>query len=340
MHPGPHWAVADVYRGWVRGLTANGVDVRQFNLNDRLHAYTEAHFELEGEWHRLWGDEDVVRLVGNQLFEVCYTFRPDLVIAVSGTFTPTYVWDQIRSHGTKVVVLHTECPYEDQRQLLVAPHVDLNVLNDPTHMDVWSDVAPSVYIPHAYDPDLHHPGPSSFDADFGWVGTAGVTFPSRTRFFEQVDFGDAKVLLAGQWIGTDSGSPLQEYFRPELADSIDNELTTDIYRGSRMSANLYRTPDDNSDEAFEGGWAMGPREVELAATGCFYARHSPSNHGGEGDELLHMLPTFTEPAELSEIIAHYLDRPERRAELADQARAAVAGRTFEHHAAELLRLVS
>lgn len=339
VHPGPHWAVADVYRGWIRGLIANGVDVRPFNFNDRLHAFQSAHFEHDGEYHRLWEDIDALRCASNGLWEACYTFQPDLVIVVSARLIPAYIYDQIRKRGeSKVIVLHTECPYEDQEQLLVAPHVDLNVLNDPLNIDVWNDVAESIYMPHSYDPAVHKPGPSRYDLDFAWVGTAGATFPSRTRFFEQVAWRDADVLLAGLWDGVPDTSPLTPFIRPQAC--MDNDETAEVYRGARISANLYRTNDDRADEAFEGGWAMGPREVELAATGCFYARHSPTNHGGEGDEILPMLPTFTDPAELTEIIHHYLERPERRQELADQARAAVAERTFEHHAAELLRKVS
>lgn len=339
VHPGPHWATADVYNGWIRGLTACGVDVRPFNLNDRFHAYESAMFEHDGEYHRLWADEDVVRLVGNQLWEACYSFAPDIVIVVSARLLPAYTYDVIRARGeSKVVVLHTECPYEDQQQLLVAPHADLNVLNDPSNIDVWSEIAPALYIPHAYNPAVHKPGPSRYDYDFAWVGTAGNTFPSRTSFFEKVDYGDASVMFAGLWDGVPEDSPIHPFIHPGMC--MDNAETAELYRGTKISANLYRSHEDRSDEAFEAGWAMGPREVELAATGCFMARHSPTNHGGEGDEVLPMLPTFTDPAELGEILAHYLARPERRQELADQARAAVADRTFENNAATLLAALS
>jgi hypothetical protein len=88
---------------------------------------------------------------------------------------------------------------------------------------------------------------------------------------------------------------------------------------------------------FAGGWAMGPREVEACATGIFLARHSPVDHGGEGDAVLPMLPTFTEPDELGDIVAHYLAHSDARLEAATAARAAVADRTFEHHAATMLQ---
>jgi len=84
------------------------------------------------------------------------------------------------------------------------------------------------------------------------------------------------------------------------------------------------------------GWACGPREVEMAACGTFFLREPR----GEGDEVLDMLPTFSSPAEASELVRHWLARPDERQALADKARAAVADRTFDHHEAVLLRLLN
>lgn len=338
VHPGPHWSVSDVYRGWVRGLRACGVDAREFNLNDRLSCYENAHFEdTEGDFHRIWpNDEDVVRLVGHGLHSACYQFQPDIVLTIAPRFLPMFVWDMIRERGTKVVGLFTESPYEDERQVQVAEHCDLAILNDPLNLDRFNTVTPTVYIPHAYDPSVHHPGPSNYSDDVCWIGTAGNTFPSRTAFLEKVDWSGIDAAFGGLWDGMDAESPLHEFIFN--VDCVDNDETVDRYRGSKMSFNLYRA--DMADDGFVGGWAMGPREVELAATGCFMARHSPVDHGGEGDEVLSMLPRFTEPAELGDIIRHYLARDDARRALADLAREAVSGRTFENHAAEILRRVS
>lgn len=339
VHPGPSWATFDVYRGWLRGLTHAGCDVRPFNLDDRLRAYSTAHFvdEETGEAHRMWPDgADVARLAGHGLHAACYQFQPDVVLVVSARLLPAYVYDIIRERGSKVVLLFTESPYEDVSwQLDCAPHADVCLVNDPTNIDTWREACPTLYVPHAYDPQVHRPGPSRYAVDVAWIGTAGDTFPSRTRFLEQVDFGDARVFLGGLWAGVDESSPL----RPHIAkaECVDNDETAEVYRGAKMSFNLYRAAGDHTDAGFVGGWAMGPREVELAATGCFFARHSPEGHGGEGDEVLPMLPRFTEPGELTEIIRFYLARDDMRRDLSEQARAAVADRTFEHHAERLLR---
>ena len=43
--PRPDFSVQDVYRGWCTGLREIGVDVVEFNLNDRLGFFTEIQLE-------------------------------------------------------------------------------------------------------------------------------------------------------------------------------------------------------------------------------------------------------------------------------------------------------
>ena len=100
-----------------------------------------------------------------------------------------------------------------------------------------------------------------------------------------------------------------------------------------MSANLYRK--EASDGGTSDGWAMGPREVELAACETFFLREPR----GEGDEVLSMLPTFTTPTEFEDLLRWWLAHPAERKSAAAQARVAIADRTFEATAARLLRLI-
>jgi hypothetical protein len=337
VHPGHHFSTADVYRGWVRGLQANGVKTCEWDTASRILFYENAHLQAEdGEFYKPYDLSDVARILANGIHAACYQFVPDVVLVISARYIPDYTYDIIRQRGARVVVLHTESPYEDDEQQLIADHVDLNLINDPTNLEAWRQIGPTEYVPHAYDPTVHRPAPHRLDLlDFVWIGTAGNTFPSRTAFLEQVDWDGVNVGLGGLWQGTRESSPLLKYVMPGLGESVYNDTTTALYQHSRMTANLYRS-EANSAELV-GGWAMGPRELEAAATGCFLARHSPADHGGEGDQILPMLPQFTEPGELGEIIRHYLARPDSRTRIATEARAAIADRTFEHHAAQLLQ---
>lgn len=328
VHPGPSFSVADVHRGIVRGLRAQGVEVASHNLDDRLSFYAEARLKRKGRWVHAFTEDEAVSLAAKGVEVACYEFWPDVVVIVSAFFVPHAVLDVIRSRRHKVVIVHTESPYEDDRQIERAEHADLNLLNDPTNLDRFPRAA---YLPHAYDPQVHHPGVADVDheCDFAFVGTG---FPSRRSFFESVEWGDLDVILAGNWAGIADESPIRHFIGHDLEQCCDNDEAANIYRGARTSANLYRT--EAMRPELSEGWAMGPREVELAACGTWFARDPRP----EGDELLSVLPTFTDPHELREQIQWALDHPDQREEAARAARAAVADRTFEANAGRLLTL--
>jgi spore maturation protein CgeB len=339
VHPGPSFSVADVYAGWVEALRALGQDVHEYNLDDRLQFYTSALLEAdqrgpEGQvlLRRALGHPQAVDLALNGVMAACYRLWPDVLLVVSGLFVEHRMLDCIRSRGTRVVVLHTEEPYEHDRQLALAGHADLNLVNDPTNLEAFRAVAPTWYAPHAYRPDVHRPQPavSWLRSDFCFVGTG---YPSRAEFLEQVDFAGLTVRLAGNWVGLPEDSPLRRYVFGDVDFCLPNDEAVGFYASTAMSANLYRREAERPELA--AGWAMSPREVELAAMGVPFLRESR----GEGDEVLPMLPTFAGPEDFGEVLRWWLDHPDDRAEAAAKARLAVADRTFESHARMLLRLL-
>jgi spore maturation protein CgeB len=114
---------------------------------------------------------------------------------------------------------------------------------------------------------------------------------------------------------------------------VDNDQTAGIYRQSRCGINFYRR---EAEDAHAGeGWAVGPREVELAACGTWFTRDPRP----ESDELFPMLPAFTGPAEASEQIRWALAHPGAREKAAALAREAITDRTFTSHARRLLAIL-
>jgi spore maturation protein CgeB len=327
--PGAAFSVHDVYVGWVEALRDLGETVIPFNLDDRLTFYGSAHFELGGETRKI-EPHLAVDLAANGLYATLYKARPDILLVVSGFFVPLDLYEMARVYGTRIVVLHTESPYEDDRQVGVAQHADLNLLNDPTNIDRFP--AGTLYMPHAYRPSLHSPGPAKPElmCDLGFVGTG---YPSRIAFLEQMDLEGLDVLLAGNWGGLSEESPLRPYIATDIKDCLDNEEAVDIYRSARVGLNMYRREAQSVD--LVDGWAMGPREVELAATRCFFLRDPRP----ESDETFPMLPSFSSPAEASDMLRYWLKRPAERERLATAARDAIAERTFKNHAASLLRVL-
>jgi len=332
-HPGPSFSVHDVYIGWVDALRQLGHPVAEFNLSSRLTFYDAALLEAGGQMHKALTAEQAQELAVNGLYAALYRTRPEVLLLVSAFFYPAELLDLARSYGTKVVVLHTESPYEDGRQLKIARHADLNLINDPTNLAQFEALAPSVYVPHSYRPAVHRPGPADekLAADLAFVGTG---YASRIAFFEAMDLTGLDVLLAGNWQQLDEDSPLRAAVAHEPDECLDNEQAAQIYRSAAVGLNLYRREAETAE--LSDGWAMGPREVEMAACGMFFLRDSRP----ESDELLPMLPTFAGPQDASEQLRYWLARPGERRDRAAAARAAVADRTFTNRAAEMVRLLS
>lgn len=343
VQPGPSWSVHDVYVGWVEALSALGEQVATFNLDDRLAFYDHAAIDTgektdagEPIFRKALDGDQAKELAVNGLAAQLWKTRPDILFIVSGFFIPTDLLDTARRYGTKVVVVHTEEPYEVERETALAAHADLNLINDPLYMERFAALAPTVYAPHAYRPTVHHPGPPvpGLVCDLGFVGTG---FGSRRWFFEELAASGAlegrDVLLGGNWQGLDDDSPLRKYIgADDVEKCVDNADTADIYRSARCGVNLYRREAD--DGGGVDGLAMGPREIEMAACGLFFLRDPRP----EGDGVLHMLPTFRSPAEAGAELAWWLDHDAEREAVAVQAMAAVEGRTFTASAAQLLRL--
>ena len=343
-HPGPHlphFSVHDLYEGWVEALRDLGEEVYTFNLGDRLSFYDAALIEAgepDGEGRRCvrkaMPREVAIETAADGIFRTLYKCWPHVVLMVSAFFTPPWMLDLIRDRGHKLVLLHSEVPYQDDEQLIRAKSADLNLLNDPVSLGKYEALGvPAAYMPHAYRPKVHYPAPAGTDLiwDFAFVGTG---FPSRVKFFEAMDLSGLDVRLAGPWMGLPEDSPLRDWTDTDPDGCLGNEETAEVYRQARCGLNLYRR---EGEDGWDGqAWAMGPREVEMAATGLFFARDSR----GEGDELLPMLPQFTTPEQAGDLIRWYAAHDGDREKRAAAAREAVAGRTFSNNAKALLKLLA
>lgn len=333
IHPGPNFSVADVFKGWIRGLHQLGIETGAFNLDDRLNFFSRALVRDDDDTLRHpFNAEDAVQLACDGLASELWKHQPvDVVLIVSGFYVPPAFMRLMRERGTKVVLLFTESPYEDDTQVARCAEADLVLVNDPTNLDRFRAVNPnSHYQWHCYDPQLHSPGPvpATHESDFCFVGTG---YQSRIAFLEQVDWSGVNVALAGMWQMLSDSSPLHQHLAHPVGECCDNTTTVDLYRGTRLSANLYRK--ESERPGLDAGWAMGPREVELAAIGVPFLREPRP----EGDHLLPFLPTFTTPEEFTGLMRWHLAHPEQTAALGVRAQAAVHQRTFANSAQRMLR---
>jgi spore maturation protein CgeB len=328
--PGPSFSVADCHNGWKRAFLNLGCEVVDPNMGERWEFYAQSMRKRGRRYVKSLSNYDAMVMAAQGLEAATYQFWPDLIFITSCFFVPKRTLQLWRARGHKVVILHTESPYEDDGQLMRAPYANINLLNDPTNIERFAELAPTLYFPHSYDPEVHHPRPAKEDlaSDFCFVGTG---YPSRVDFLEQVDFGGITVALGGNWNRLPQGSPLRDAVVHPIDHCVDNAEAMELYASTKMSANVYRREAEKPEH--EVGWAMGPREVELAACGVPYL----TEPRGENREVLGFLPTFDGPEDFGEKLRWWLARPDARETIATRARAAIADRTFDNAAKRLLQ---
>lgn len=347
VHPGPDFSVHDlvVLEGWLEALRelAGSQNVAAFNLNDRLVFFNHVMINTETRdetGHMIangLSEEQIIRMSLEGLSHALYTFWPDVVIFVSGFFTNAGLFHLIRMRNHKIVLMHTESPYEDDKQLMRAEWADLNVLNDPANLEKFRDIGPAEYMPHCYRPGVHYPrtGPRDPEkaSDFCFIGTA---FDSRIRFFEAMNLDGTDTMIAGSnWGKLRPDSPVAKHIAIDLgseANCVNNPDTAEYYRHALMGLNLYRQEGETGHE-HDAAIACGPREIEMSACQLAFLRDKRP----EGDELLHMLPTFDGPEDASEKLKWWLAHGTERERAASLARQAVQERTFVNNAKRLLK---
>jgi hypothetical protein len=344
VHPGPNFSVADVYSGWSEALSQMGCEVHGYNLDDRLAFYSHCFISMgeddEGriQVRRAMTEGQAVYAALQGLSHALYTYWPDVVLFISGFWISSGLLATIRSRRHTIVILHTESPYQDDSQLVRADFADINLINDPANLEAYAELeGHAEYMPHAYRPSVHHPRAAgeprdpALASDFAFIGTG---FESRIRFFEQMDFDGIDVLLGGYWEMLAEDSPLRKYLGHNTGLCVDNSETAAVYRNARAGINFYRREWEYGMIPAEG-YALGPREVEMAASGLFFLRDPRP----EGDKVLNMLPTFGTPGDASEKLRWFLQNDTARDKAAGLARAAIADRTFANHAKRLLTLL-
>jgi spore maturation protein CgeB len=332
VHPGPNFSVADVHTGWIEALQQLGLMVFPYNLDDRLAFYDSTYLpDGEGGYRKALSDDQAIGMATNGIAAALFKIRPHILLSVSSFFVDFELLKHAMRTGTQVVLVHTESPYEDDRQLGLAPHATQNLINDPTNIDRFRTLGPTEYVPHAYRPSLHIPGPPvpELACDLAFVGTG---YPSREEFFNAMDFDGLEVRLGGNWMRLPSDSPLRKHVMHDIDECMDNEDAVPLYRSAKVGINFYRR--EAAHPELQQGWAMGPREVEMAACGLFFLR----DPRGEGDEVL-LLPTFSDPDDASEKVRWFLAHDGARQAMADKAREAIADRTFTNNAKRLLELL-
>lgn len=344
VNPGPNYSVKDVANGWTAGLVANGVDVQTVDLEDVLTFFSGAYREVTDGQYAKWLDIHEQWYLTSEIIKArAFTWWPDVVISISSFFVTPHLMDVLAARNMRLVHVYTESPYEDDNQLQRAQAGgDLVVLNDPINLDKYRAAGVNaIYLPHSYDPTVHKPGPvqAGHRSDVCIIGSG---YKSRVEFLSAMRWDNIDLKLLGNWTAA-AGTAIEQFVHLEdempfghpdrLMCCVDNIETVTWYQSTDMSMNLYRREANRPD--LSDGWAMGPREVELAACGTFYI----TQPRGENVDVLPSVPKFNEPGEAEELIRFYLANENARAQISREARSRLADWTFKNRVAEVLRLL-
>jgi hypothetical protein len=324
VRPGPGWSVADVAVGWIRAL-ARMVEVVDFRW-DQVVAF-------HGSRLPLLSSNDVTLLASDVLLSRVLTTAPDVIVVVHGGEVPPATYAELRRHAT-VVLVHTESPYEDDRIASMHWCADVHLVNDPSGVErLTAAGAMAAYAHQAHDPAVHFDDGRARSLPLVFVGSG---FAGRRAFLERLERrlpAGCDLHLGGTW-SVDRRRRLDRCVRDDWPRPMPNTETAEVYRTARLGLNLYRL-DHLERPELACGWSMGPREVEMAACGLWFARMPRP----EGDQVLSMLPTFDDVDECVEVLAWAWAHPDAVAAAASAARKAVAGRTFDALASGLLGLL-
>jgi spore maturation protein CgeB len=340
--PGASWSTADVEAGLLHGLKAHGVDVIRYALDGRIAG---AQRWLYAAWRtKRKTDPDVEKPTTADVFyqagmgalERALRHQVDAVIVVSGMYLHPDVVVLMRRAGLLVTTLMTESPYDIEKELRLAQMCHGVWTNERTVVERFRSVCPNVaYLPHAWHPERHRPGPQPGDEDMAAhdVVFVGSAFRERIEWFRAIDWTGIDLGLYGQWDALGSRDRLRQYVR---GSCVNNAQTAALYRRAKIGLNLYRSSKGFGRHAPRiatgAAESLSPRAYELAACGAFHV----SDARAEVAEVFgDLVPTFRSPTEAAVLIRSWLVDEAGRARVAAQLPAVVAESSWVHRAGQV-----
>lgn len=343
--PGASWSTADVAAGLRYGLKSHGVELVEYALDTRI---ARSQGWLYYNWRKAKKRNPAIekpnvadvffQAGGDALVMALWhdVFRGlDGVLIVSGMFMPLDIVLMMKRAGLRVFVLFTESPYDLDKELMMAKCVDGCWTNERSAVAAFQAVNPnSGYLPHAWHPERHQPGPQAGDTavaahDVVFVGSA---FQERVDWLNAIDWSGIDLGLYGSWDDLGSRHPLRRFVR---GGQIENSTASALYRRAKIGLNLYRTSMGWGTQAprITHAESLNPRAYELAACGAF---HLSTARAEVGEVFGHRVPTFTTPADASALIRSWLRDEDARRSIAAELPACVAESSWRTRATTVI----
>lgn len=280
-HPGHGHSTSDVYEGVCAGLEMNDVEVVRFEWGRMLQPITalvlgaveggaikDERAEKTHQWLCWMASADALTMA--------IEHEVNAVLVINGLLFPPSRTKVFRDIGLPIACYGTEAPYFEATERQLVPFYTHWFTQERSAVKRYSDLGtPVSYLPMAYNPKVHHPGPTDPDkrCDVTFVGGG---FPERKQLIEGVDWTGVDITIHGTLWGLDLQ---QERGRFDFSrgtryteGAIPNEQTSAWHRSSKIALNLHRKMGYiETGAAVAPGLAesLGPRAYEIPACGGF-----------------------------------------------------------------------
>lgn len=349
-HPGHSFSTSDVYDGLKVGLEAAGAEVVEFRWGNILRTLnglvmggvaSEAITPEQGQ--HLYGF--VSFLSAADIVSTAVEQEVDAALVVNGLLLPPNR-AAILSKIVPIGCYGTEAPYFLEAERAIAPAYTHWFTQERRSVPFFADLlAPerSHYLPMAYNPEVHVPGPASPDhaCDVVFVGGG---YPERRALLDGADWTGVNFVRKGTLWDIDLDEERAKGIQPGQGSkyskgAIPNTETTLWHQNALISLNLHRhmtyvetggSIDPSTAES------LGPRAYEIPAVGGFMLCDD------ERPELLDVYgdaaATFKagDSADLRRQVDYWLSHPDQRDRQRQAQAEAVAPHTWTARARTVL----
>lgn len=339
IHPGHGHSTADVYEGLCAGFEMIGIDVVRFAWGQMLRPLTAA--VLGAVQGGVVKEQDAEKLhqfmcflAGADALAVAAEQAVEAVLVVNGLLFPPSRAGLMKQIGIPIACYGTEAPYFAATEREIAPYYSHWFTQERTAVRDYADLdVPVTYLPMAYNPRLHQPGPVDPDraCDVTFVGGG---FPERKALLSGVDWTGIDATIHGTLWGLDLQQERGKFDFSRgtryTEGAIPNELTSVWHRSAKVALNLHRKMSYiETGTAIAPGQAesLGPRAYEIPACGGFML--SDDERPEIRDVYGESAATFRawDAADLSRQLRYWLTHPDER----ERRRQAQAEAVTPHH---------
>lgn len=338
-YPGPRHSTFDVAHGWSGALSELGHDASEYRYDYVIDFFICAYRAWENKHpgnpeakfkNELWQSAASKQLVIQAVHD-----QPDIVLMISGLQYHPHAFELLHKLKIPIVLIFTESPYLDSRQAITIERggVSLAFTSDKVSVGPLSGLGcPVVYLPHSYDPIIHHNGPSDEDYETG-IYFCGTLWADRKAMFSGL-ISDRRSLQA----------EFDAYIHgPDMHrggfEVVPNAENAEWYRSTKIALNHHRRAygDFRVDEGrlTDGAaWSINPRTYEIAACGAFQLCDDGRAELREifGDSVA----TYADNPDLIDKIRYYLTHDAERGQMAARANELVRDCTFVNRAQDIL----